>query len=279
MKIQAIVDNLIEWHQPYENPKTRDTIKCGNPDTECTGIAVTCYASYEVIREAIEKKCNLIIAHESLYYGDEYSLDTFEGISAFDKKRKLLEDNNIVVFRNHDRMHGKGKPWVPERVRNDYIYYGLMKELAWEKYVVGDTMKPLLYHIPEIEINKLADFFMDKLDIKGMRVVGSTNGKVSDVFIAEHCNGKGDDEIIKNAVNAQVIVPLEICDYTVASYVRDAALSGETKVIFEMGHFNVEEMGMKYMVKWLPEAIKIEDVPIYYIKSGDTFDYYLRKKV
>ena len=246
---------------------------------ECTGIAVTCYANIEVVKEAIKKNCNLIIAHESLYYGDEYGTKPFEDIEAYKAKKALLEDSNIVVFRNHDRMHGKGKPWVPERLRNDYIYYGLMKELGWEEYVVGDRMKPLWYKIPEIEIRDLADYLMQRLDITGLRLVGSTKGKVTDIFVSEHCIGKGDDKAILSAVNAQVIIPLEICDYTLSAYVRDAALAGETKAILEMGHFNVEEAGMKHMASWLPEAIKDDTTPIHFIKSGDTYNYILRKEV
>lgn len=39
-----------------------------------------------------------------------------------------------------------------------------------------------------------------------------------------------------------------------------------------MGHFNVEELGMKYMAKWLPQAVG-EDIVIQYMQSGDCFSY------
>jgi len=93
MKISEILENLVQWHQPYENPKTRDTVKCGNPDTECTGIAVSCCATPEVIRKAADLGCNLLIAHESLYYGDEiFAGKHLRGWMPFEAKQKLLDE-------------------------------------------------------------------------------------------------------------------------------------------------------------------------------------------
>lgn len=273
MKISEILGLLIKWHQPYENPKTRDTVKCGDPEQECTGIAVSCYGTMEVIEKAVEYGCNLLIVHESLFYGDEYPLERFKDLNAFQKKQKLLEESGIVVFRDHDHMHGKGKPWVPERLRNDYIYYGFMKSMEWEDYVEGDKMKPLRYKIPEITVGALADELMEKMNLNGMRIIGQKDTKVQKIFMAEHCTGKGDDEKILACADADVIIPLEICDWTVSAYVRDAIAAGEPKAILEMGHFNVEEPGMRYMCEWLPEAIQNTQIPIRFIQSGDMFQY------
>lgn len=279
MKIGEIISSLIAWHQPYENPRTRDTVKCGDVEQECTGIAITCYATPSVIRKAVEKHCNLLIVHESLFYGDSYDTKAFWDLPAYRKKTDLLKNSQIVVFRDHDHMHGKGRPWVPERIRNDYIYYGFMKEMGWENYVIGDQLKPLWYRIPEISLKELADFLMDKLNLNGIRIVGEQDMTVSTVFMAEHCSGdKGDDAIIREAAEADVIIPLEICDWTVSAYVRDAVEAGEKKAILEMGHFNVEEPGMKYMAQWLPEAIGTDSIPIHFIQSGDGFQYRLRER-
>jgi putative NIF3 family GTP cyclohydrolase 1 type 2 len=88
--------------------------------------------------------------------------------------------------------------------------------------------------------------------------------------------GKGDDQRIQEASRADAIIPLEICDWTVSTYVRDANELGMSKVIFEMGHFNVEEPGMRYMCEWLPEAIQNHDIPIHYLQSKDMFHYIKR---
>ena len=68
---------------------------------------------------------------------------------------------------------------------------------------------------------------------------------------------------------------MEIVDYTLTEYVRDSAMTGAGPVIIGMGHFNVEEPGMQYMVKYLPEAIG-EPVPCRFVQSGDNCRYILR---
>ena len=139
--------------------------------------------------------------------------------------------------------------------------------------MVGDKLKPLWYKIPKIKAADLADFIMAKFNLQGMRIVGNLDQEISTVWFAEHVMGsKNDGEKIKSGLKADVIIPFEICDYTLTQYVHDAAYLNQAKVLFEMGHFNCEELGMKYMLQWLPEALQ-EEIPMVFIQSGDYFHY------
>lgn len=280
MKIREVIERLLKWHvQLPLNPEhpSADTFKIGDPEQECTGVAVTVHCTVDVVKEAAAKNCNLIITHEPLFYGDDEqkSLDPEDPV--YLGKKKLLEENGIVVWRDHDHMHGSGGPGVKIHTETDYIYHGIMRELGWDDYVEGETTKPLWFRIPETDVRSVAKLFLEKFDLTGLRVVGDPDAKVSTVFVCEHINGRGpmDAEKVKDAAKADVLVPLEIVDWTVSEYVRDSAQLGFGKAILEMGHFNTEELGMKYMVKWLPEAIG-EDIPVYFVKSGDSFSYILR---
>lgn len=276
MKISEILDKLVGWHAPIDHPHTADTVKIGDPERECTGVAVTCYCSTEVIREAIRKGANLIICHEPLFFGDMEEKGIAADDPVFRAKKALLEENNIVVWRDHDHMHGPGGPGCTVHTEIDYIYYGIMKELGWEDYVRGETTKPLWYEIPQTTAKELAQWFLEKFDLTGLRIVGDPETKVSTVFVCEHVQGRPNDgEAIAKAVKADVMIPLEIVDWTLSAYVRDACQNGIAKAILEMGHFNTEELGMKYMARWLPEVIGGE-TPVHYIKSGDSFGYILR---
>lgn len=62
---------------------------------------------------------------------------------------------------------------------------------------------------------------------------------------------------------------MELIDYTVNEYMRDSMQLGDSRAILAVGHFNVEEPGMKYMLKWLPEAIGTHKIKMKYIQSGD----------
>ncbi len=278
MKISEIIEKLEAWHPPLMNPnRTADTVKCGNPEEECTGVAVTCFASVDVIRQAAAKGINFIICHEPLFFGDQERCPELEGDPVYEEKSRLLKESGIVVWRDHDHIHGPGGPGAEVHPEIDYIYYGIMKELGWEDYVIGETTKPLQYEIPRTTVRELAREFMEKFRLTGLRVVGNLDAEVRKVFVCEHITGRpGDLRAIRNAADYDVMIPLEIVDWTLSEYVRDAAQLGKGKAILEMGHFNTEELGMKYMTKWLPKVIGAE-VPVTFLPSGDSFSYLLRE--
>ncbi len=272
MKISEIIRKIEKWHEPFEKKEGipgRDGILYGNPDTECTGIAVTVVADFDTLVRARDRGLNLVITHESIFYGNSDSL-----APVYREKQKFITENNMVVYRDHDRLHGDGLPFFPIRKTNDFIFYGIMQELGWKKYVTGDRMKPLCYEIPETTARDLAETLMEKFGVTGMRVVGDLDARVRTVCFVEHVSGgKQDLQKMPLAEKYDALIPLEICDYTLSAYVKDEAYLNHDKVILEMGHFNVEQLGMKYMVSWLPEAIGDESIRVEYVPASDTYQY------
>ncbi|MDO4198406.1 MAG: Nif3-like dinuclear metal center hexameric protein [Erysipelotrichaceae bacterium] len=278
MKIQKIIDDICAWHEPFEEPKngnSRDKILAGNSDQECTGIVITVCATMGVLKEAVRQGKNMIISHESIFASLVPGSEDFENNDVVKEKLAYIEENNLCIWRDHDRMHGNGLPFYPVRKRNDYIFYGIMKELGWDDYVTSGKFKPLWYKIPATTGRELAKEIMEKFNLSGLRVVGNLDAKVETVFFAEHVQGRKDEQKVMDAMNADAILPFEICDYTLTQYVNDAAMLGKDKVILEMGHFNFEELGMKYMSEWLKEIVK-DEVPIAFVQAGDLFQYIQR---
>lgn len=277
MKIKEAIELIKKYHQPFVwNENTRDKLLIGDDNIECSGICTTCCATYEVMQKCVQKGINLIISHEGIFYNYEKNEDIYLCENEVVKRKiEFASENNIVVWRDHDAMHG---PFLKEGIREkaDLIFYGTMKELGWDKYLVKDEKKPLWYKIPEISAREFADILIDKWNLNGLRIVGNLDSKISNIFICEHVNGgQKDISIIENCRKADAIIPLEICDYTLTTYVRDASYLGMNKVIFEMGHFNGEELGMKYLAKSLLEVFG-ETIPVEFIQSGDGFNYVVR---
>lgn len=282
MKISEIISKIAGFHPPIDESHTSDTVKFGNPDQECTGVVTTVYASVDVIRKAAELNANLIICHEPLFYSHDDTQDWLEGNTVYAEKAALLARHNIVVWRDHDRIHGGS----PARIRDhlDLVFYGIMKELDWERYCIGFDKKPLLYEIPETTVRDLTQELLEKLNLTGARIVGSPDAKVRKVFFCEHVtaanfHGKQPDCLAIQEIereNYDAMISFEIVDWTLSEYVRDAVQLGRGKAIIEMGHFNVEEAAMKYMLKWLPELLD-NAVPVHFVQSGDSFSYLLRR--
>lgn len=281
MKIIDIIQILKEYHAPVDEEHTSDVVKFGNPDQECTGVITTVCATVEVIRKAAAVGANLIIVHEPLFYSDKDDQEWLKGSPVYEEKVRLLTEAHIVVWRDHDRLHG-GSPAREDREYMDLVFYGIMKELGWEEYCVGFHNKPLLYQVPETTAEVLAAELTAKLGLSGARIVGNPNARIRKVFFCEHVtemNHGGRDadreailEIENGDFNA--MIPFEIIDWTLSAYVRDAAQLGSDKVIIEMGHFNVEESAMKYMAKWLPELLGF-NVPVQFVQAGDSFTYFV----
>ena len=75
---------------------------------------------------------------------------------------------------------------------------------------------------------------------------------------------------------ADVIIPGEVIDWTVLSYVRDAMQLGRNTAMINLGHYNWEELGMRYAKDWLSELLGGE-VPVTYVPSEDMYQFYLRQ--
>ena len=93
----------------------------GSGDNRVKGIVTTFMATVDVIRKAIEIGANMIITHEPTYFTGSDRTDWLMGDEVYNAKKKLLDDNNIVIWRYHDHMH---------MAKTDRIYDGLLKKQA-----------------------------------------------------------------------------------------------------------------------------------------------------
>ena len=274
MKIREVIETIVENHPPLSRPDTVDVVKFGDPEKECTGVGITCFASSDTIRRAAELGVNLLVVHEPLFFNDRDNTDWLGNDPVFKAKKKLLDETGIVIWRDHDHIHG-GRPMKEGKPYMDGIFYGIMQELGWSEYLYKYPNMPLIYHIPETTGRELGNMLVKKLNLNGMRIVGDLDTKVRNVFICEHVMGREMDYELMQITESEEIdalIPLEIVDWSLSEYVRDSCQLGRPRILLEMGHFNFEELGMKYITRWLPEKLG-GTIPVYYIQSGDGFGY------
>lgn len=286
MKIQEIINAVKNYSrglqlngQPINEETTRDKVLYGNADRECTGIVTTCFASVEVIEKAHALGANLIIPHEALFWnhGDHTGWLEKDRNQVFLRKKALLDAYGITVWRDHDYIHsgvpdGKGG-WY------DGIFKGFLHNTNLEKYYVKSAYSPVMYsslplfmNIPDgITVKALADQIIDGAHLNGTRIIGSLDTVVKNIAIPMHCMGYMDNQTITtlNQYHTDCIITMELIDYTVSEYMRDGMQLGDPKAVIAIGHFNVEEPGMEYMLEWLPKAIGTSDIPMMFVRSGD----------
>lgn len=293
MKIYEVIEKIKNYSRgigmdgkQIDDEKTRDQVLYGTTDRECTGIVTTCFASVDVIRKAHELGANLIIPHEALFWnhGDHQEWLQKDENSVYYRKKELLDTYGITVWRNHDYIHSG----IPDGNGGWYdgIFKGFLHETGLDKYYVMKIGNPVKYQgmpiellIPEgITVRELAEKIIDGANLNGIRTIGNPDTVVHRVAIPMHCLGFADKDTISdiNRGNIDCLIAMELIDYTVNEYMRDGMMLGDNKAILAVGHFNVEEPGMKYMLKWLPDALETEELSLNFAQSGDMNTFILR---
>ncbi len=290
MKNEDVIKKILEYHPYIENYQGCDGWKSGRPEQECTGIAVALVPTVEVIRQAAEKHCSLLVTHEPIFYQTpDYPewRGAFEN-SVYEEKRRLLEEKGLTVWRDHDHMHVH----LP-----DSIFTGVLKYLEWEKYdVCPEGLPPFSYmvELPEpMKVRELNRHLMFKIGMNGIRYMGRDEDEIKRILIVAHLypagfgnEGIGEDGFyhdyamelmqVMEAQNIDALIPGEIVEWTILAYIRDAIALGKTKACFNIGHFCLEELGMKYAKDWIKELVS-DTVGVHYIPSKDAFCYCTNK--
>lgn len=266
MKILNIIAELEAYHHPLDPARrTCDGIIYGDPQKECTGIVLTCCSMASVIAKAESLKANLIITHEPTFFDGWDETDWLQDNKVYLAKKALLDRMGIVIYRNHDRLHGD-KP--------DGIFSGVIKQLGWEAYGTAEGFKPgAAYILPETTVRQVARHMASVLEIPGMRIIGNPDMKITKVAFCFHFLGQSTDRkgiAFMDSSDCELFIPGEIIDWTVGQYIADSNALGLKKAVLNVGHFNWEEPGMRNMVYWLPDVIGNE-VPIHFVQSGDIY--------
>lgn len=279
MLISDVINKMKQYHKGgFDDSKAKDKILYGDTNRECTGIVTTTWASIDVIKKASEKGANLIISHEALFWnrGDFTDWLAENKNQTFLEKKQLLDELGVTVWRDHDYVHS-GIPYGD----GDYIdgiFYGLFQELGWSHFTLKDD-NPLfaIVDVSETSVESVAQLLIDKGNLNGARIYGNIDTKIQRIGIPGHILGVAKEEITYIDQNdVDLILAMEMVDFTLSEYIRDSNMLGKDKCMLSIGHFNLEEFGMKYMVNYVPEAIGDTTIPVNYIQSGDMYEYIVK---
>ena len=128
MKAFEILDKLFALADDRDFSHTCDTLKAGNPDIETKKVAVSMFATPDVVRQAKEWGAQLLVVHEPTYYNhmDHHSDEKIEC-----EKRAFLENSGLAIYRFHDHPHYN---------HPDMIAVGEWKYMGFEGFF--DTLTP-----------------------------------------------------------------------------------------------------------------------------------------
>jgi putative NIF3 family GTP cyclohydrolase 1 type 2 len=258
--VKQIMDMFIKEVPGAPLANTVDTLKAGNPDMKVTGIITTMFATIAVIREAIDRGANFIIAHEPTFYNHADETGWLQNDRVYRYKIDLLNKHNIAVWRNHDYIHHL----VPDGVTS-----GVLAKLDWQKYADGTL--PNLITLPPLPLKELIRHVKSKLSIERVRYIGDPGQKCSRVMLMPGAaGGRMQIEAIMK-YKPDVLVAGEIQEWETAEYVRDALAKGDNLSLVILGHIASEEPGSEFMLNWLRE--KVPGIKVTHVRSGNSLSF------
>ncbi len=279
MTIAQTVQKIMSCHPQLPDYCGCDGFKSGDPDMVCTGIACALVPTVDVIRKTAEMGYNLLYVHEPSYYlTPDYPVwkGGFRN-TVYEEKRRLLDKHGIAVFRDHDHTHAH---------EPDGIFSGVIRYLGWEAYQIPSPDLPAcyLFDLPKTSVEALCQHLMEKIGMRGVRYIGSPAAKVRRVAIVAHLypgafvapeekNGIYTDyatEIIRLIEHhgVEAVIPGEIIEWNLLSYIADAAMLGRSVACINIGHFNLEELGARYAAEWIGQCLD-HVLPVSYIHTGE----------
>lgn len=273
MKIREVIQVMEQHHTHFDSSRpTCDGVITGNVENECTGVALSCSPSVEVIRKAAQLGCNLLIAHEPTFYDGMDKTDWLENNPVFQGKCEWIQKTGMTIYRNHDHLHSD---------QPDGIFDGVTQLLGWKPYLTTDGYMPVsCFQIPKTTLGQVIQKFCQVAHIDGLRFVGDPQMEVERVGFSMHFFGEPRDQTMIQLIqkhDVQVLITGETVDWTIVAYMQDAQALGQKRALVTPGHYNWEEPGMKYVAGWLSKALEGR-VPVTFVQSGNQYRWANREQ-
>jgi dinuclear metal center YbgI/SA1388 family protein len=247
LKIRDI-DNIMESYAPFCLKESYDNVglMVGSLDSQVTSIMVALDCTLDVIKEAMENNCNLILTHHPLMFlkPSNITAETLQG-------RKIIEliQNNINVYSSHTNLD------IVKGGLNDI----LAKLLGFKRWSIIETSDEnskggaqgigrLVTLDKPITLEQLCKKVKVSLEIKGLRYAGNEKMLINKIAII---NGSGED-YFKASVEcgADCILTGDTSYHYVSDYMEMGI------GIIDAGHFETEWPSMKVVAEVLKNKLR-----------------------
>ncbi len=236
MRIRQITD-AIEKFAPLDIAEAWDNpgLMMGNLDDECSGVLIALDLTKDVVRQAIEQNCNLIVTHHPFFFHPIKCIDT--SVSQGEIVRDALK-NGLTVYSAHTNL--------------DECEGGLCQSLA--TLLGGENLFAngvgVVCDIEPQSVGEFAKHVAKILDDDSVKFTGDGKKIVSKAMIV--CGGGASDSAYENAKScADVFVS---GDFKHHLYV---ASENDDFPIVEFSHFSSEIIVQNLFEKIMPQSVKI----------------------
>ena len=220
----------------------------GDPDMEVRGMLLCWMANLRAIRRAIDDRCNLIVCHESPFFGPASSVpdnrfQDFYHWEANARRKELLDAHSLAVVRSHRTLDAF---CVPDAFQ---AALGLGEPSVTEDMAGHTAVR--LFDVEPIPVRQLVEQWKRSLGLSGLRAyVPDLDRTVRRLGLAWggiglHSNLGVVARLVE--LGAELLIGGETDEYTIE-------LCADSDVDFlELGHGVSESIGMKEAARHLQE--------------------------
>jgi putative NIF3 family GTP cyclohydrolase 1 type 2 len=242
-------------------PNTVDVFKEGNPEAKVNGIVSCMFATMDVLKQAVDKGCNLIITHEPIYYNHLDETSQLQNDPVYLEKKIFITDHQLIIWRFHDYIHS---------MQPDGILSGMASKLGWEKFAINPQLDH--FKLPKTTLKSLIKDLKTIFPDNAFYYVGNPEMQLTNVFFAAGASGSVLHIQMLENDSVDVVIAGESPQWETYEYARDAVSQGRNKAVIFLGHIPSEEAGMDFCAQWLKSFIV--DIPVYFVESKTSYRTY-----
>ncbi|MBK9391807.1 MAG: Nif3-like dinuclear metal center hexameric protein [Bacteroidetes bacterium] len=254
------------------NPDTVDRIIIGNPETVIRKIGTCWMSNQETCRKAVESGINVLITHEPTFYthrdldevpgflkrSPEFTRDQY--LAQIEKKKKWINDNGLVIIRNHDTLDALPEKGIPFAL-GQFLGFKNSDIIASRTY----------YNVYRFEKQSASSFArhlagkLKELGQPGVAFYGDTKREVASVGIG---TGWICDPMDYADLKPDVFIAI---DDVVKTHIQTVFAEDTGHPLIVINHGVSEEMGMRSLNQIIKE--KYPDIEVLHFSQGCTYEW------
>jgi putative NIF3 family GTP cyclohydrolase 1 type 2 len=253
-------------------PRTVDRFIIGNPDTKIKKVGTCWMSDWKTCRKAVESGVNVLVTHEPTFYthwdldekaGDYYSSPEYTKqlyLEQVEKKKRWINDNGLVIIRNHDTMDALKDTGIPFALGN---FLG---------FTNGDIVRSRTYYNVYTLESQQAGAFAKKVAGKlaalgqpGVAFYGDPERLISSAGVGTGCIC---DPMEFADLKPDIFIAIDdvVRTWTQTTYASD---TGDPLIV--INHGTSEEMGMRMLNKIIGQ--KFPDIETVHFNQGCTYKW------
>jgi len=257
MKAGEILEHFLSCAEWVDRRTTVDRIIAGDPETEVDRCLVTWISSFGALRETVNRGFRLLICHEPTFWN--HRDDCANDDPRAQEKLRFVNDNGIVILRNHDcwdRWPDVGIPWAWARFLD---LQGAPKVIGAKGYQHRYDVNPVPLKVFARQVAKRCASIGEPL----VQVTGNLSQPVSRIGIGTGC-GCAIGTYQDMGCDCSVVCDDGSCYWADIQRAQDFS-----HPVIRVNHGTSEEPGMITMTDYITEHL--EGVRAEHLPHGSTF--------